>query len=256
VVLVNPVSHKQSCILEDPPTAMSQPSPSVLQAWLGADCVCFDVDSTVCVDEGLDNLAEFCGVADKVKALTNKAMNGDMTFEESFEARLSMMGLTRQKLDQFVSQHPPKLTPNVVNLVQLLEQRNKRVYLITGGVSDLVKPVLTALTLPDNRLISNRLLFDESTGEFLGHDRSCFTCRSGGKAAAVKHLRVDLGYRSVAMIGDGVTDMEARSECDLFVGFGGNVERAQVVAGADWFVRDFRELAKPLLERDANCNMP
>ncbi len=26
-----------------------------------ADAVCFDVDSTVCVDEGIDELSEFCG---------------------------------------------------------------------------------------------------------------------------------------------------------------------------------------------------
>lgn len=34
---------------------------STLDAWRGADAVCFDVDSTVIVDEGLDQLAAFCG---------------------------------------------------------------------------------------------------------------------------------------------------------------------------------------------------
>lgn len=29
--------------------------------WQNADAVCFDVDSTVCLDEGIDELAEFCG---------------------------------------------------------------------------------------------------------------------------------------------------------------------------------------------------
>jgi len=32
-----------------------------------ADAVCFDVDSTVCQDEGIDSLAAFCGVGDDVK---------------------------------------------------------------------------------------------------------------------------------------------------------------------------------------------
>ena len=40
--------------------------------WGSADCVCFDVDSTVCQDEGLDELAEFCGVGDNVKQWTKK----------------------------------------------------------------------------------------------------------------------------------------------------------------------------------------
>jgi phosphoserine phosphatase len=37
------------------------------QIWCNADVVCFDVDSTVIKDEGLDELAEFCGVGKQVK---------------------------------------------------------------------------------------------------------------------------------------------------------------------------------------------
>lgn len=29
--------------------------------WRAADCVCFDVDSTVCMDEAIDELAKFAG---------------------------------------------------------------------------------------------------------------------------------------------------------------------------------------------------
>ncbi len=37
--------------------------------WRNADCVCFDVDSTVCVNEAIDDLAHFAGVGDQVKQL-------------------------------------------------------------------------------------------------------------------------------------------------------------------------------------------
>lgn len=42
----------------------------VLELWQGADAVCFDVDSTVCVDEGIDELAEFCGAGKAVAEWT------------------------------------------------------------------------------------------------------------------------------------------------------------------------------------------
>lgn len=42
----------------------------VLQLWRTADAVCFDVDSTVCVDEGIDELAEFCGAGKAVAEWT------------------------------------------------------------------------------------------------------------------------------------------------------------------------------------------
>ena len=37
--------------------------------WRSADAVTFDVDSTVCVDEGIDELAAFMSVGDKVAQL-------------------------------------------------------------------------------------------------------------------------------------------------------------------------------------------
>ena len=38
----------------------------VKDIWRMADCVCFDVDSTVCMDEAIDELARFLGVGDQV----------------------------------------------------------------------------------------------------------------------------------------------------------------------------------------------
>ena len=36
------------------------------QVWKKADAVCFDVDSTVIMDEGIDELAAFCGRGEEV----------------------------------------------------------------------------------------------------------------------------------------------------------------------------------------------
>lgn len=38
----------------------------VKNIWRSADAVCFDVDSTVCRDEGIDELAHFLDVGEKV----------------------------------------------------------------------------------------------------------------------------------------------------------------------------------------------
>lgn len=38
--------------------------------WKNSDAVCFDVDSTVCLDEGIDELAEFCGAGEAVAEWT------------------------------------------------------------------------------------------------------------------------------------------------------------------------------------------
>ena len=38
----------------------------------GVDAVCFDVDSTVCTTEGIDELAAFLGVGEQVAAVTKQ----------------------------------------------------------------------------------------------------------------------------------------------------------------------------------------
>lgn len=47
-------------------------SADVLKILRRADAVCFDVDSTVCIDEGIDELADFCGAGEAVAELTKR----------------------------------------------------------------------------------------------------------------------------------------------------------------------------------------
>lgn len=47
-------------------------TPAVLDIWRNVDAVCFDVDSTVCTEEGIDVLAEHCGAGAAVKEWTTK----------------------------------------------------------------------------------------------------------------------------------------------------------------------------------------
>ena len=68
----------------------------------------------------------------------------------------------------------------------------------------------------------------------------------GGKAEVVRLLKKRAGHGCVAVVGDGVTDMEARPPADVFIGFGGNVVRDPVRAGADWFVSSFDDLIHAL----------
>ena len=59
----------------------ARPSSETLALWRAADCVCFDVDSTVLQDEGINVLAEFVGAGDAVASFTKQAMSGGMLFQ-------------------------------------------------------------------------------------------------------------------------------------------------------------------------------
>lgn len=233
-----------------PSTSNREPSEDVIDLLRTATGVCFDVDSTVCTDEGIDELAAFLGVGDRVAALTASAMGGSVPFHEALAARLDVMRPSRKQLDAMLAAHPPAdlLTPGIAALIARLVALNKRVYLVSGGFRQMIEPVAAELAIPPTDIYANSLLFDDA-GDFTGHDPAEPTSRAGGKAKVVADLKASRGYSTVVMIGDGATDMEARDVpggADAFIGFGGIQVRDKVKAGADWFVTSFDELMKAL----------
>lgn len=75
--------------------------------------VCFDVDSTVICEEGIDELANYCGKADEVKRLTKEAMQGSMTFQEALRRRLNIIRPSQKQVREFLKARPSTLTTGV-----------------------------------------------------------------------------------------------------------------------------------------------
>ncbi|CAA6668294.1 unnamed protein product [Spirodela intermedia] len=223
------------------------PSKDVLEIWRSADAVCFDVDSTVCLDEGIDELADFCGAGEAVAEWTARAMTGSVPFEEALAARLSIFNPSLSQLHNFLEKRPPRISPGIQGLIEKLRSKKTEVYLISGGFRQMIEPVAAHLGIPRENIYANRLLF-RSSGEFLGFDAEEPTSRSGGKATAVQNLRAVHKYGTLVMIGDGATDLEAKQPggADLFICYGGVQLRAAVAAAADWLVLDFEDLCAGL----------
>ena len=125
-----------------------------------ADAVCFDVDSTVIKEEGIDELAKFCGVGDAVTEMyvytccqhhfnvhwkvpqnwdytwiylnnyanilllshfrTRKAMGGSMSFKTALIDRLSIIRCSREQVNKLLTDHPPQLTPGIRGVCEVL----------------------------------------------------------------------------------------------------------------------------------------
>lgn len=227
-------------------SANTTPSADVLRLWQTADAVCFDVDSTVCVDEGIDELAAYCGAGDAVAAWTTKAMSGSVPFEVALAARLEIIKPSAADVAGFLRDNPPRLNPGIKELVERIRARGADVYLISGGFRQMIEPVASILGIPFTSIFANRLLFQgaQQGRAYKGFDESEPTSRSGGKAKAIADLKEVHGYKTLVMVGDGATDLEARQPggADMFVGYGGIQVRQLVAAEADWFVMDFQDL--------------
>ncbi len=195
-------------------------------------------------------LAEACGAGPAVEAYTSRAMNGSVPFEVALAARLELMKPSAAVVEACLRAHDPvkRISPGLERLVAALLARGTAVFLVSGGFRQMIASVAEHLGIPADRVFANRLLFDAS-GAYAGFDAAEPTSRSGGKAVALARIIERFGFKCVAMVGDGVTDMEARPPAALFVGYGGVVARERVRQGADLFVTHFDELTALLGDR-------
>nr|XP_022296623.1 phosphoserine phosphatase-like [Crassostrea virginica]XP_022296624.1 phosphoserine phosphatase-like [Crassostrea virginica]XP_022296626.1 phosphoserine phosphatase-like [Crassostrea virginica]XP_022296627.1 phosphoserine phosphatase-like [Crassostrea virginica]XP_022296628.1 phosphoserine phosphatase-like [Crassostrea virginica] len=226
-------------------SGMGSTAGEIRRVWAAADAVCFDVDSTLLIDEALDELAKFCGVGKEVQEWTTRAMGGGVSFREALEARLQIVKPSRQQLAEFIQQHPPHFSPNVQELISELHKRDKQVYLVSGGFQSIILPAAKILNIPAENVFANRLKF-YFNGDYAGFDETQPTSSSGGKAVVAGVIKKERGHRTLVVVGDGATDMEAVPPADAFVGYGGNVVRESVKEKAAWFVTDFSELIEAL----------
>lgn len=216
-------------------------STDVKAIWKKADAVCFDVDSTVIMEEAIDELAKFCGKGKEIEELTKATMGGKMEFGESLTTRLNMFHPTLHQVQEFIRLNPPTLSTNIKKLVNCLRRRGVPIYLVSGGFRGIIGPIALDLNIPLENIFANKLKFFFN-GEYAGFDDHEPTSRSGGKGEVMRLLIKKFGYSNLVMIGDGATDAEASPPAHAFIGYGGNVIREGVKKKAHWYVTDFQEL--------------
>lgn len=171
-------------------------------------------------------------------------MEGAFTFEKALQRRLDIIKPTSSTVNQLANSNSFPVTKGLTSLVKNLQNKNRDIYIISGGFKDLIVPLCNQLQIPTKNIFANELLFDENGNYQNFVDLP--TSRTGGKLEVIKEIRSRYSNlpssTTIVHIGDGITDLETQSEVDLFIGFGGNVTRDIVKEKADWFVTDFDEL--------------
>jgi phosphoserine phosphatase len=94
--------------------------------------VAFDMDSTLIQGEVIDELAALAGVGGEVKAITERAMRGELDFQASFRQRVALLkGLPEAALQQVIERIP--LTDGAERLVGTLRRLGYKTAILSGG---------------------------------------------------------------------------------------------------------------------------
>ncbi len=94
--------------------------------------ICFDMDSTLIQTECIDELAKRAGVGDKVKAITARAMRGEIDFKESFKERVALLkGLDASVMKDIAENMP--ITEGTDRLMSVLKTCGYKIAILSGG---------------------------------------------------------------------------------------------------------------------------
>ena len=96
--------------------------------------IVLDMDSTLIRIEVIDELARAAGVGPEVSRITERAMAGEMDYDESLRQRVALLaGLDVKVLDQIASDLP--LTEGAERMVRVLKRLGYKIAVISGGFS-------------------------------------------------------------------------------------------------------------------------
>ena len=94
--------------------------------------ICFDMDSTLIETEVIDELAMRAGVGDKVKAITERAMRGEIDFCESFRERVALLEGLDESVMREIAENLP-VTEGVERMMQVLKRAGYKTAILSGG---------------------------------------------------------------------------------------------------------------------------
>ena len=178
--------------------------------------VCFDMDSTLIGTEVIDELADRAGVGDKVKAITERAMRGEIDFKESFrEGEALLKGLDTSVMQDIAENLP--ITEGLDRLMTVLKRTGYKTAILSGGFTYF------------GNYLKRRFGFDYVyANELEVDDQGRLTGRSIGeivdgkrKAELLKVMaqveQVDI--QQTVAVGDGANDLPMLSTAGLGIAF-------------------------------------
>ena len=177
--------------------------------------VFFDMDSTLVDMELIDEMAKRAGVLKEVSRITEKAMRGDLDFEEALRQRVALLkGLRVKDLEEIRKEM--KLSEGAEELVSTLKGLGFKLGLVSGGFHYFADVLKKRLGL--DFAFANRLEIKKGvvTGKLLGK-----VVDNAYKAKVVHEVSEAEGIlldQTVA-IGDGVNDVLMLGQAGLGIAY-------------------------------------
>ena len=177
--------------------------------------VCFDMDSTLIEHEVIDELAKAAGVGEQVAEITERAMQGELDFIQSFEARVALLkGLDASVLESIAQSL--KLTEGAEHLMRTLKALGYKTAILSGGFTYFGEYLQRKLGI--DYVHANALEVEDGkvTGRVVGR-----VVDGQRKAELLREIAASEGVNleQVIAVGDGANDLPMLSIAGLGIAF-------------------------------------
>ncbi|MDO5570283.1 MAG: phosphoserine phosphatase SerB [Bacteroidales bacterium] len=177
--------------------------------------ICFDMDSTLIQTEVIDELAEKAGVGDKVRAITESAMRGEIDFSQSFKERIALLkGLDVNVMEDIAKNLP--YTEGLERMMRVLKKMGFKTAILSGGFTYFGKYLKDKLGF--DYVYANELEIQDNklTGKYVGD------IVDGKRKAELLRLLAQVENVDIAQtvaVGDGANDLPMLSTAGLGIAF-------------------------------------
>lgn len=177
--------------------------------------VVLDVDSTLIQNEVIDLLAEQAGCGEQVSKITERAMNGELNFEESLLERVGLLeGLDELGIER--AWQNLTLTPGARTFCRTLGRLGFTTAIVSGGFSIFTRRLQRELNIKHARANELEIVDGRLTGKVIGPIVTRTTKADFlHEIAELESVPID---QTVA-VGDGANDLDMLSVAGLGIAF-------------------------------------
>ena len=214
-----------------------------------------DFDSTIINLETLELLGSLSlegnnqkhSIIKQVSHYTNQAMNGDITFQESLDIRLKLLRIHKNHINKIIKVLNHSIDQSFLKNIDFFKQNLDNVYIVSGGFSSIIEPVLFSSTDLNWNIFANEFKFDDK-GYVIGVNQKNPLAFSKGKVELVKQLNLK---NDIIIIGDGYTDYEIKKYgvAKYFLAYTAYAKRNNVINNADKICENFNQVIEFITDK-------